>query len=144
MHPTETPEDARLVERLEACSLGDGKFGHTEHVHAAWVYLRREELTHAADRFAASLRRFARARGATDLYHETITWAFLVVINERMASLPDEHRWSEFAAANVDLIEGGTAFLDRFYQPQTLRSERARHTFVFPDRHLAAGAKVAS
>jgi hypothetical protein len=137
MHPTETPEDTRLLARLEACSLDDGEFGHAEHVHAAWVYLRRGDLTRAADRFAVSLRRFARARGATGLYHETITWAFLVVINERMALLPDKHRWREFAKANADLIEGGTAFLERFYRPETLHSERAKRTFVFPDRATA-------
>jgi len=134
MHPAERPEDTALIDGLEACSLGDGEFGHAEHMRAAWVYLRRAPFTRAADRFATSLRRFAEARGATGLYHETITWAFLVVINERMAMLPGNHVWREFADANPDLLDGGTAFLERFYEPDTLHSERARRVFVFPDR----------
>ena len=36
-------------------------------------------------RFSEGLERFAAASGKPGLYHETITWAFLLLIGERLA-----------------------------------------------------------
>ena len=39
-----------------------------------------------------------------------------------------------FAAANMDLLSSRPSILDRYYRAGTLASERARRSFVLPDR----------
>jgi hypothetical protein len=88
----------------------------------------------AIQRFSSSLARFAAAKGKPGLYHETITWAFLLLIRERMARAGRTQRWSEFAANNADLMNGEENILRKYYRDETLASELARCTFLFPDR----------
>jgi hypothetical protein len=119
---------------LLAC-FADGSlepFHHADHVRVAWLYLRREPLLAAAARFRQDLVRFATAKGSPGLYHETITLAFLFLIRERMAAEPE--RFEDFAARNPDLLRWKPSPLDRYYREETLASERARLSFVLPDR----------
>src|SRR5262249_24114314 len=44
-----------------------------------------------------------RGRGKPGLYHETITWAFVLLVQERRAPRGDED-WAAFAARNADLL----------------------------------------
>jgi hypothetical protein len=101
-------------------------------VRAAWLYLRREPLLRAVERFASDLRRFAAAKGATGLYHETLTFGFLFLVHERLASTEED--FDAFASRNPDLLSWKPSALDRYYRPETLASDRARHRFVLPDR----------
>src|SRR5947209_5170319 len=82
--------DAELVDKLERCELAQTGFPHAGHLRVAHFYLSRHEWLDAACRMKQSLRRFAANAGKENLYHETITLAFLAVIAERMAS--DENR----------------------------------------------------
>ncbi len=137
-----TVEDLELARRLEACELAD--FSHHDHVRVAWVYLRVLALHEGAGRFIESIKRFAIYKGANGLYHETITWAFLLMIRDRIGRLPGIHGWGDFKAAHPDLLESSTRFLHRYYRSDTLKSDLARHTFVFPDRYEWGKSGVAS
>jgi len=123
-----------LVARFEDCSLSAAEFHHAQHVQVAWRYLREEPSPiDALRRFAVNLRRFADHHGATTLYHETITWVYVVLIHERM--LCDPHaEWPEFASVNADLLTWKPSILERYYTNETLFSERARRAFVLPDK----------
>ena len=83
---------------------------------------------------STSLRRFAASLGKADRYHETITWAFLLLIRERMARAGNGMDWAEFAAANDDLLSWEQSVLKKYYREETLASDLARVTFVLPDR----------
>jgi hypothetical protein len=111
-----------------------GGFHHAQHVRVAWNYLRAHPLPEALGRFCAGLRHFADAQGATGLYHETITVAYLLLINERWTESDPSMPWEAFAAAHPDLLAWKPSLLDRFYTPGTLASGRARRAFVMPDR----------
>ena len=127
--------DEELLTSFEGGDEPPGGFHHEQHVRVAWLYLRRLPLAGALERFTTELKRFAEKQGAPQLYHETITVAFLLLINERLA----EHSaatWPEFAARYPDLLAWKPSILDRYYQHDTLWSERARRTFVMPDRLL--------
>jgi hypothetical protein len=121
--------DRELVTALEACTLPAGMFDHREHVRLAWLYLREQPLLEALPRFIASLKRYAGSLGATAKYHETITFAFLFLIHERMARRPAT-TFEAFADANADLFG---PILDRYYRKETLASDLARTTFLLPD-----------
>jgi hypothetical protein len=127
--------DEELLARFEDGSLADGSFHHEQHVHVAWLFIRRYGMPDALGRFAEALKRFAAAKGAAGLYHETITWAYLFLVAERIARGPDGS-WNAFAAINQDLLTWKPSLLDRYYSPETLKSDLARRTFVMPDRSL--------
>lgn len=130
-------DEAEFVERFESCTLPGSAFHHRDHVRLAWIYLKREPALAALTRFAEGLQRFARANGSDGLYHETITWAFLFLIRERMEWMDPKATWEEFAAANPDLFAWKPSILDRYYRKETLGSELARRVFVMPDRSTA-------
>jgi hypothetical protein len=122
-------DDREFVSAFEACTLPPERFRHREHVRLAFLYLREESLLQALPRFAANLKRYAATLGKSGLYHETISWAFVFLIHERMQQ-GHPGTFDEFEAANPDLF---TKILDRYYRPETLGSELARRTFVMPD-----------
>ncbi len=111
-------------------------FHHREHVRLAWVYLRDEPGLAGLERFVAALKGFAADAGKPGLYHETLTWAFLLIVRERMARTPAA-TFADFADANPDLLAWKPSILDRYYRPETLASELARRVFVMPDRVTA-------
>jgi hypothetical protein len=138
--------DDDFVRSFEDCTLPNSAFHHRDHVRLAWIYLRREPALDALARFTASLRRFATFHGHPGLYHETITWAFLFLIHERIADTgegaDERDTWEEFAARNPDLLTWKPSVLDSYYDPETLESERARRLFVLPRPKGASGAET--
>jgi hypothetical protein len=129
--------DREFVESFEACTLDPETFHHREHVRLAWIYLRESPLLSALTRFAESLKRFATHLGSAGVYHETITFAFLFLIHERMQQ-SDASSFDDFASENADLFAWKPSILDRYYSTETLRSELARRTFVMPDAKVQA------
>jgi hypothetical protein len=123
--------DREFIAAMEDCTFPAASFDHREHVRLGWLYLREHPLLDALARFIVSLRRYAGSLGATAKYHETITYAFMFLIHERMARFPADS-FDEFATANADLF---CPILKRYYRSETLASELARNTFVMPD-HL--------
>jgi hypothetical protein len=135
MHPeTIALDDATFLERFEDGSLPASAFRHRDHVRVAWLYLKAEPPLAALSRFAGGLQHFAVAHGQAGLYHETITWAYLLLIRERMEREGAGATWDEFAERNPDLLTWKPSILDRYYRPETLGSEVARRVFVMPDR----------
>ena len=129
--------DEELIERFESCTLSGADFHHRDHIKVAWLYLRSNSVLETLGRFSSGLKRFAAAHGKLNLYHETITWAYVFLIHERMQRHGREESWQEFVDKNADLFDWKDNILKSFYQDETLSSERARRTFVFPDRKHA-------
>lgn len=126
--------DDEFAAAFEDLSLPPSAFRHADHVRLAWIYLRRMALPAAMQCYADRLRAFAAHAGKPGLYHETITYAFLMVINERVADGPDGETWDGFRARNPDLFAGVKGALGRWYSDERLASERSRAGFVMPDR----------
>jgi len=127
-------DDRAFVAAFEAGQEPPGGFHHREHVRVAWYYLQQHSLPDALVRFSTALRRFAEAQGQPGLYHETITTAYLLIINERLDGPERELGWEAFANRHPDLLTWRPSVLDRYYHKDTLMSDRARRTFVLPDR----------
>jgi hypothetical protein len=127
-------DDESLIRLFEAGEAPPDGFHHREHVRAAWWYLRESSLPEALGRFVAGLRRFADAQGKPALYHETITTAYVLLIAERLDDGGRELDWEAFAHRNPDLLTWRPSILARYYHEETLKSARARRTFVMPDR----------
>jgi hypothetical protein len=126
--------DNELLTGFEACTLANEAFHHEEHVRVAFMYVSRYPVLQALERFSTALRRFAEAHGKTTLYNETVTWAYILLIRERMARMESAPDWLAFRAQNPDLFDRKRDILKKYYQPETLQSELAKHIFVLPDR----------
>jgi hypothetical protein len=59
-----------LIDRFERGLSPDDSFHHADHVQLAFAYLSQYPVLQALERFAAALKRFAEARGKSQLYHE--------------------------------------------------------------------------
>jgi hypothetical protein len=125
--------DLELIHRFDADSIPEGSFHHVEHVRLAFAYLTRYPALQALDKFTSALKRFAAARGKAQLYHETITQAYFLLIHERMARCAAVE-WKEFARLNPDLMIWKNGVLSRYYRDETLKSDLARRVFVLPDK----------
>jgi hypothetical protein len=126
--------DDEFIARFEDGSLAGESFHHADHVRMAFLYLFRFPALEALQRFSSALVRFAEAKGKPGLYHETITWAFLLLIRERMARAGMPQSWTQFAAGNPDLLDSRESILRKYYRSETLSSELAKCTFLLPDR----------
>ena len=104
--------DEELMRDFEAGQAPDGGFHHEQHVRVAWNYLKAHPLPEALARFCSALKGFAQSQGAPGLYHETITVAFVLLINERLAD-EAQASWDAFAAVNPDLLAWKPSVLDR-------------------------------
>jgi hypothetical protein len=133
-------DDEAFLEAFEAANLPEDGFRHRDHVRLAWLYLGRLAPAAALARFSDGLRRFAASRGKAGLYHETITWAYLLLIHERMQRFGPGESFEAFAAAHPDLLAWRPSILDGLYQAETLASPLARRTFLLPDRSRPQGA----
>ena len=126
--------DHEFISAFENCTLPLESFRHPDHVKMAFLYLSRYPLLEAIPRFSASLVKYATAHGKTSLYNETITWAYLLLIQERLARAGRPKSWTEFAVRNSDLLDWNDTILKKYYRDDTLKSDLAKSTFVFPDR----------
>jgi hypothetical protein len=133
--------DQAFVDAFERCEIANEGFHHRDHVRLAWIYLRHQPPLDALARFVASLKRFAAAKGKPGLYHETITWAYLLLIHERMQREVSDD-FDTFASENPDLLVWKPSILDRYYNHETLDSELARRTFLMPCREPGIGSRA--
>ena len=75
--------DDELYDAFTSTSLPADQFHHEQHVPVAWLFVCRHHMPAAIGEFSEAIKRFAAAKGAHGLYHETITWAFLLIIGAR-------------------------------------------------------------
>ncbi|WP_262692766.1 hypothetical protein [Kordiimonas aestuarii] len=130
--------DLDLFRAFESGLLARDAFSHRVHVQLGWIYVGRFPLAEAIERFSARLKSWARKHDVDGLYHETITWAYLMIINERR----HKHAGDDFEAfieTNADLL-GKPSVLEDYYTRETLDSDHARQTYVMPDKALALKA----
>ena len=128
--------DEEFINQFETCTFPVASFHHREHVRVVSLYLQRYSVLETLDRFSERLKRFAAANGKANLYHETITWSYVFLINERMERNGKGSGWDNFAESNADLFDWKPSILGLYYSDHTLGSELARKTFVFPEKFL--------
>jgi hypothetical protein len=125
-------EEKEFLSQFENGTLPAEKFHHADHVRAAWIYVRNYSAMEGLQRFCTHLKQFALRHGKPGLYHETITWAYFLLIQER-AKKEDHDCWEKFVENNADLFDWKNSILKQYYTQETLQSSLARSIFVLPD-----------
>lgn len=123
------PTDAEFMAALEAGTLPPECFDHAAHVRAGYLYLRESAFPQATADMCSTIARYARAIGKPDRYHETITVAYMALINAQMRRDGDGGGgWPQFRAANPQLFQADA--LLGYYPREVLESAEARSTFT--------------
>jgi hypothetical protein len=130
-HCEAAPEEtaAEKLRALEDGALDLAKFPHSEHVRLGYEMLSRHGFGEAVARFSRGLKLLAAKAGKPQVYHETITVAFLALINERRARRATQC-WGEFESGNPDLFD--KRCLEKWYGAEQLATDLARQTFCLP------------
>jgi hypothetical protein len=122
-------DDPELTRFLRGELDADG-FTHRQHVRMAFELLRRHDFAESLLHCSQALRAMLARAGRPEAFNLTVTLAFLSLICERMLR-GDATDFEAFARANPDLL--GKSILARWYRPQRLGCEAARHAFLMPD-----------
>jgi hypothetical protein len=124
---------------FETGALDPAKFPHAEHLRLGYEMLARHPFGEGLIRFSRGLQLLAAKAGRPRLYHETITVAFLALINERRAR-GGPQSWSEFKRTNPDLFD--KRCLEKWYSAEQLASDLARRTFCLPQTSSSAAGSA--
>jgi hypothetical protein len=122
--------DQEFLRALELCELPENEFGHAAHIRAAYLYLQGAGFAGALERIRSAIRNYARHLGKADRYHETITVAYVSLIQQHICERGDGGGWAVFVRDNPELLQPG--LLLQFYPKAQLDSELARKVFLLP------------
>ena len=130
----DTLTDLQFITQFEDLSLDPGYFNHLGHLRLAWLYLLENDLDTALDRVCRGIKAYAESLGAADKFHYTLTDGIVRIEHQRMMLLQQQlnvgslnaGQWSDFIAANADLVNDGQKVLQQYYSPQLLATEQAR------------------
>lgn len=107
---------------------------HADHIRLAWERLSGGDVLTALSSLRATLSGQAAAAGKPEAYHETLTWFFTLLIDERRRAGPAQESFEDFESRNPDLFADHRRLIEGAYSAGRLGSATARKTFLLPDR----------
>lgn len=124
-------DDQKFLDDFEDGRFAAESFTHQAHIRLAYLYLSRGPFLEACIAMRDSLQEFSARIGKRGLYHETITIAFMSIVNERMSRHPDDG-WRQLIAAYPELCDKD--ILTRYLAPDILNSPKARTALLLSER----------
>jgi hypothetical protein len=124
-------DDVAFAKSFEHCAFPQDHFRHADHVRLAWIYLRQHAYEIAEERMRRSIYQFACHVGVRHKYHETMTIAWLRLVNAAFQVSSRMTSFRDFVSAHAWLLSKD-AILE-FYSRDRLLSETARTSWVEPD-----------
>ena len=128
-----SPDRDAELQAFEACTLPPAQFSHRLHLSIGWRYLQRYGFPEGAGAFCQRLKAYVAAVGAAAKYHETITWAYLALMNEeRVLRSPPGEQFDSMILRRPDLLDHRSGALAQCYSREQLGADTARRVFVLP------------
>jgi hypothetical protein len=103
-----------------------GDIGHVAYIRLGW-----QLLGHTSAEEPAVAVVCETLRSTSDQHHETITRAFVHLVQAGRSTLPSTHSFDEFCLMHPELLR--TDALALYYSSETLLSAEARTGWVAPD-----------
>lgn len=127
---TDSKHVSEITRAFEAHTIDNTMFRHAEHVQVAFGLLGKYDFIDAAATYAKGIRALATKAGAPQKFNLTITYAFMSLIAERLATKP-QRDFGNFVSENPDLM--CKSVLARWYADDRLHSDNARSMFLLPE-----------
>ena len=121
-----------FMRAFEVGSLSRREWTHSRHLIVALWYLRHHNREEATKLIRDGIQRFNECQGNITGYHETITLAWVAVI-ERFLGVTDLRVPVSVLAGELLGQCGDKDYLLRYYSRERLFSDEARHRWVPPD-----------
>jgi hypothetical protein len=142
--------DARALDELVAAfrarTLTHAAWTHSAHLSVGAWHVHRHGAAGALARLREDIRRLNDAHGtvnsATSGYHETITAAFVRLLDEALATFPPDVPLERRIEALLAGPLGGSRVLLVFWSREVLMSPRARAEWIEPDLRALAFAAL--
>jgi hypothetical protein len=129
--PHHGPADAELAAILPEITGPDGEFRHRQHIHLAWLAVRRYGMPEAITKICDWIRQITAHERAPQKYHHTVSRAWVEIVAHHIEADPDRADFGIFAARHPALLD--KRLLSRHYRSSTLAAPEARHGWVEPD-----------
>jgi hypothetical protein len=121
-----------FIRAFEEGSLPKSEWTHSKHLVMALWYLTRHDRVEAIRLIREGIQRYNARQGNHTGYHETITLAWVAVV-ERFLSKRNLNVPVAVLAEELLRQCGDKDYLLRFYSRERLFSDEARHGWVSPD-----------
>jgi hypothetical protein len=122
---------AELADLLAEIVPPGGAFRHREHIHLAYLAVRRHGAARAAQKVSGWIRHLAAYQRAPQKFNATVTRAWTEIVAQHMAAAPPGTDFAGFADRYPALLD--KRLLTRHYTARTLASPAARTGWVEPD-----------
>ena len=122
--------DPDFLLQFENCTLPKENLTHKGHIRLAWLYLSKSSLTEASDAITTGIQKFAASIGASHIYNETLTLAWIYLVNDAMQK-NNQDTFDKFILVNQYLLESTLPL--QFYTKECLYSDAAKQHWVEPD-----------
>jgi hypothetical protein len=119
--------DDEFLAAFANCTLPPSSFRRGDHLRLAWLLLHRKSFDEALTLIREGIKRYAAHQGAAQLYHETVTIAWV-----QLLATHDEPTFEVFLAINAQRLN--INLLHQFWTPAVLESEAAKRDWMQPDR----------
>jgi len=110
---------------------GEGTFGHRQHLHMTWSFLRRYGAEDAPGQIAGFIRDVAAHEGAPDKYNETITRFWIRAVRCAMDEAGDPGSFEDLLREDPELLDKNLPL--GHWSPELLWSAEAKKRWVEPD-----------
>ena len=123
--------DAELAVILSEITGPGGQFRHRQHIHLAFLAVRRYGMPEATTRVCAWIQRISAYERAPQKYHHTVSRAWVEIVAHHLDADPGCADFGTFAARHPALLD--KRLLTRHYRSSTLAAAAARRSWVEPD-----------
>jgi len=123
--------DAELAAILPEITGPGGQFRHRQHIHLAFLAVRRYGMPEATARICDWIRHIAAYERAPQKYHHTVSRAWVEIVAHHVGADPDCADFDTFAGRHPALLD--KRLLGRHYRSSTLAAGPARSGWVEPD-----------
>lgn len=135
-HPARTvthggQADAELTALLPEITGPSGQFRHRQHIHLAFLAVRRYGMPEATTRICDWIQHIAAYERAPQKYHYTVSRAWVEIVAHHAGADPDCADFGTFADRHPALLD--KRLLARHYRSSTLAAAPARSGWVEPD-----------
>lgn len=120
--------DHEFLTQFENCTLAKENFTHINHLRVAWLYLQQDSKNAIANT-KKNILRYATSLGAAHIYHETLTHAWISLVNIAMKKYHTD--FASFISDNAHLLDKNLPL--QYYSQAHLYSENARQELLAPD-----------
>lgn len=139
--PSPDPAPIDALTAFERGTLDPEQFNHRLHLSLAWSYLQRDGFPEGALHFRRHLKAYVVKVGAGAKYHETITWAYLFLLNEELSlRLAPGESFDVMIQRRPDLLDHRNGAIARCYSKSQLDAADARRVFLLPVRDVEGRA----